>query len=496
MRFVNHSFFAVGALIFLYFLTRLENLTILPIFTDESIYIYWAKVIESTHSQWFISLTDGKPPLLVWTTAFFLTILPDAWYLIAGRLPAVIAGAFSVFFIFKLSELLFANRIVAIAASVLYIIFPFTLIYDRMALYDPLLQATLLSSTYFAIKTAKTLEVKYAVLWGLSLGLAYLSKPTALLFVGLLPLIYVLFTWEKLKKQWKRVIGLAVFAVIIAEVINNLQRLSSVYFMAGMKNAQFQQPIEELLKDPFALTFSNLQGFYTWILGYYTLPILLLGIIGFAVLLFTKFRIGVLLLSLWLIPIVALATIGREIFPRYILFTAPYFLISLAYLFSKAISYAKKKWWIVGITTLLLIIPLVRTDYFILTAPEKANLPKTDYDQLVATHPSGYGLNEIYEFLNKELDNGQNITLVTQGTFGLYPYAFDLEYWDNPSINILPRWPLDTIDEEIQQARENTDVIILLKEHESIPQTLPLNLVKKVEKPGGAYPILITELEQ
>lgn len=495
MRMFSGSGKFIFLLLIVYFLSRLFNLTILPIFTDESIYIYWAKVIEATHSQWFISLTDGKPPLLVWTTAFFLTVLPDAWYLVAGRLPAVIAGAFSVFFIFKLSELLFANRIVAIAAGVLYIIFPFTLIYDRMALYDPLLQATLLSSTYFAIKTSKRLEIKYAALWGLSMGLAYLSKPTALMFVGLLPLIYLLFTKEKLMKQWKRILGLAVLAVVIAEVINNLQRLSSVYFMAGQKNAQFQQPIDELLKDPFALTFSNLQGFYTWILGYYTLPILLLGIIGLVVLLFTKFRIGVLLLSLWLIPVVALATIGREIFPRYILFTTPYFLISLAYLFSKAISYSGRKWWVVGLTTLLLVLPLLRTDYFVLTAPEKADLPETDYDQLVATHPSGYGLNEIYNYLNERLASGQKITLVTQGTFGLYPYAFDLEYWGDPNINILPRWPLDKIDEEIQQASNDTDVIILLKEHESIPETLPLRLIMKVEKPGGQYPILITELQ-
>ncbi len=483
-------------LLLFYGTTRLVNLTVLPIFTDESIYIYWAKIIESTHSQWFISLTDGKPPLLVWMTAFFLTVLPDGWYLIAGRLSAVIAGAVSVVAIFKLTELLFEDVKVAIVTTLLYIIFPFALLYDRMALFDPLLQATLLSSAYFAIKTAKTLSVKYALLWGFSLGLAFLSKPTAILFMGLLPLGYLMFSFEKIKKHWKKVVGLGLLAVVVAEIINNLQRVSSVYFMAGIKNAQFQQPVEELLRNPFALTIGNMQGFISWIHGYYTLPILLIGLIGFIALVYRHFRIGVLLVALWIVPIIALATVGREIFPRYMLFTVPYFLIALGYIIFQAFTYAGKKFWVVGIAVLVLIFPLLRMDYYLLTSPEKASLPQTDYDQLVGTHPSGYGLDQAYNFINDQISQGQHVTLVTQGTFGLYPYAFQLEYWDDPRITILPKWPLDSIDDEILAAQESSRVIIILKEHSEIPEKLPLNLIKKIEKPSGEYPLLLTELQQ
>ncbi len=88
----NPTIISLIVLIAVFLFSRLYNLTLLPIFTDESIYIYWAKVIESSHDQYFISLTDGKPPLLIWMISVFLTILPDSWYLVAGRLPAVIAG--------------------------------------------------------------------------------------------------------------------------------------------------------------------------------------------------------------------------------------------------------------------------------------------------------------------------------------------------------------------------------------------------------------------
>src|SRR5690606_23846645 len=143
-------------------------------------------------------------------------------------------------------------------------VFPFILLYDRMALFDPLLSSTLLASTYFAIKTAKKPTVFSACMWGVTLGLAFLSKPTAILFFGLLPLAYILFSYTGKKVLWKKIVGLGILALSIAQIINNLQRISSVYFMAGIKNSQFQQPIEELLKNPFTLLVPNLHGFFIW----------------------------------------------------------------------------------------------------------------------------------------------------------------------------------------------------------------------------------------
>ena len=55
--------FVLGAL---YFFTRLTNLTLLPIFTDEAIYIRWSQ-IGALDANWrFISLVDGKQPMFTW----------------------------------------------------------------------------------------------------------------------------------------------------------------------------------------------------------------------------------------------------------------------------------------------------------------------------------------------------------------------------------------------------------------------------------------------
>jgi hypothetical protein len=265
--------------------------------------------------------------------------------------------------------------------------------------------------------------------------------------------------------------------------------------MAGIKNAQFQQPLEELLKNPFTLMIGNMQGFSNWIIGYYTIPFLLLSIIGIFVLMIKNLKIGIILVGLWIIPIVGLATIGREIFPRYILFTTPYFLIISAWIIYYLYKLAGKFKHVVVILVIILIIPFLKSDFYFLTQPENANIPKTDYDQLIGTHPSGYGLDRVYSFINDVKENGETITLVTQGTFGIYPYAFNLEYWDDEQVKVVPRWPLDGFDEEILSATESSRVIVILKEYEEIPDNIPVVLIEKIEKPSGVYPILLTEID-
>ncbi|MDQ3239358.1 MAG: hypothetical protein M3P33_02430, partial [bacterium] len=53
-------------------ISRLYNLSILPIFTDEAIYIRWTEIIWSVRSLenagtlLFYPLTDGKQPLYMW----------------------------------------------------------------------------------------------------------------------------------------------------------------------------------------------------------------------------------------------------------------------------------------------------------------------------------------------------------------------------------------------------------------------------------------------
>src|SRR3990167_8593937 len=75
----------------LYAASRLINLDKWPIFSDEGIYIRWAKVAWKDASWRFISITDGRQPLQTWGTIPFLKLFPHN-ALFAGRLFSVATG--------------------------------------------------------------------------------------------------------------------------------------------------------------------------------------------------------------------------------------------------------------------------------------------------------------------------------------------------------------------------------------------------------------------
>ena len=126
----------IALIVGVYLLLRLLTLTQLPIFTDEAIYMRWAQIAKNDASWRFISLTDGKQPLYIWLSIIAMRFISEP--LIAGRLVSVIAGVITMIGLFFLGKEIFKNRWVGIVSAVLYALFPFALVYDRMALYDTL----------------------------------------------------------------------------------------------------------------------------------------------------------------------------------------------------------------------------------------------------------------------------------------------------------------------------------------------------------------------
>ncbi|QQG40982.1 MAG: glycosyltransferase family 39 protein [Candidatus Levyibacteriota bacterium] len=478
--------FFLLALLFLF--TRLYNLTLLPIFTDEAIYIYWAKYIATFHSHFFMSLTDGKPPLFIWFIALLLQVFPQDIYLAAGRLISVIAGGATIVGIYKLTNLLFSSKKIAYLAVFFSIMNPFMLLYDRLALYDSLLSAFLLWSVYFAVKTASTLAKKDALLWGLFLGLGFLTKPPAVIFALLTPLCFFVLIWRKHKIT--KIVLLPLIAVGIAELMNSIQRFSFNYQLMVEKNQKFQLPVNELFSAPFYEIGKNFNELSQWIIAYYTIPIFIAGVIGLLVILYKDFRKGSLLFILWFVPIIIFATVGKILFPRYILFTTPYFLIAISAVLYQ-IKVAK-----VRITLLIFLFFLsLQFDYFLITNPTKASLPLTDYNQYITSEYSGYGLDKTFAFLDKELDNGPRITLITEGKFGLFPYAFMLEYWHDPRITIIPSWIPDKNEFDLYNLAKSAKALVVFSRQKDVPKSYPLRLVLKAEKPGRRHPILLTTLQ-
>ncbi|MBI4078988.1 MAG: glycosyltransferase family 39 protein [Candidatus Levybacteria bacterium] len=475
-------------LLLLFLFSRLYNLTLLPIFTDESIYIYWAKYIAVHNSNFFISLTDGKPPLFIWIITLFVKIFPSTWYLVAGRFVSVLAGAITLFGMYKLSLLLFKSQRIALTAAFLGIINSFMLFYDRLALYDSFLSAMLIWGVYFALRTSQTLRKRDAFLWGLFLGLALLTKPPAIIFLFLTPICFLLVSKKKN-------FILPASAVIIGVFMQSIQKLSENFQKIQTKNEQFQLPFAILLTSPFLMFGKNIAEIAQWMIAYYTLPFFVFGVIAILFLFYKNKTNGAILLLLWLVPIFIFAFVGKIIFPRYILFTTPYFLIACAFavellFFSKYLNVLLKV-----IVAVVLFFLMLRFDYYILTNPSFAPFPKAEYNQYISGKPSGYGLDEVFAFLEKELDQGPRITLVTQGKFGLFPYAFMLKYWGDKRIEVMPSWIPEKHDFDLYALSKSSKVYVVFWEEKIIPKDLPLRLVLEAKKPSSEHSILLTALE-
>ncbi len=57
---------SINLLFALFLFVRLVNLTALPIFNDEAIYVNWGQIMVNKPGFAFYSLFDGKQPLLMW----------------------------------------------------------------------------------------------------------------------------------------------------------------------------------------------------------------------------------------------------------------------------------------------------------------------------------------------------------------------------------------------------------------------------------------------
>ncbi|MBU1327457.1 glycosyltransferase family 39 protein [Patescibacteria group bacterium] len=424
-----------------YFITRVINLSGLPIFTDEAIYIRWSQIGSRDASWRFISLVDGKQPMFTWVMMVFLKLLPSWDPLVVGRLVSVASGFLTMVGLWLLARELFRSRKIAWIAALLYVISPFTLMYDRMALYDSMVAAFSVWNLYFSVMLVRNLRLDIALLLGMSLGLGMLNKTSGVFGLYLLPFTLILFDWKK-KAKTKRLLTWVVLA-FIASVLSmgfySILRLSPLFGMVKQKDAVFVYPLSEWITHPFRFLIGNLRGELDWASSYLTWPVYALSLVPLCAV-WSKYREKLLLYVYWFLPFVALALFGKVLYPRFILFMCMPLLV-LAAVSVAAVLRRIKTIWLQVIMLLAICAVSMRTSYLILTNPVVAPIPKSDSGQYINDWPSGWGVREVNAFILKE-SKTKKITVFTEGTFGLMPYGLEIYLVDKPNIEIRGIWPL------------------------------------------------------
>ncbi|MFO0703176.1 MAG: glycosyltransferase family 39 protein [Patescibacteria group bacterium] len=485
-----------------YFTTRLTNLLKLPIFSDEGIYIRWAKIASDDPAWRFISLTDGKQPLQTWGTIPFIKLFPDN-LLFAGRLFSVMTGYAALLGMMALCAYLYGRR-GAIIAGILYIVTPYFLFYDRLALVDSGVNASFIWILFLSILLPKFRRFDLAMIFGFIAGIGLLAKSSVIMFLGLSvfgililieeshPHLSALFSIKNLitviKKNKSKILDYYSLFVIVFGISLSLyltQKFFSPFFhYIAEKNLTFIESPSEWLAHPFSLVPSNLQFvplYVGWESGW--LP-MILGIAGL-MMMFKKRPLLAMYLSIWIIlPFLLIINFNKVIFPRYLIFF-PSILIILTVTFLNYIKDRSMRFVSIVVSTLL----LAGLSYPILFNVTAISLPPVDRGQYIEGQTAVWGAQELMQIIRDDVaKTDKQAVVLAEGNFGLIADVLEVMKKPGDRIIIEGYWPLN--EEHIYQKLNETDrnlVYIVFSHRNDFPVHWRevMDEVKVFKKPGS-----------
>jgi 4-amino-4-deoxy-L-arabinose transferase-like glycosyltransferase len=448
----GHGLFTwLAVVIGAYLLTRMLMIGSLPVFFDESIFIRWAQRVIAD-GEWLVSVTDGKPPLHVWSMLPFVAVFENP--LVAGRLASVAAGTGSAAMMLLIGRRIGGIRLGAVA-GLLYVLCPFTLWYDRVAVAEALLLFLFLLTVFIAMKAASSRRIGYVFLLGTSFGLALLTKGTAMILAVVVPFAYLTRPERLSVREGDRPL-LKWLATVIGSLflgygIYSLLRLSPLFPLIGKRTDVATRSVFEVIRNPFTLFFSNSSDILVTLFVFMTPVILLVGIFGVGWMVRKKNKCGYFVLiwvvAVWLIEsLVAEHWMFHTILPRFFLVIVPPLLLGAGYCMVEGYDWlnANKKTGKAGraILTIVLVAALIFLPAYtvieVIVAPSDAFLPTPVRFQYLTDWPSGWGIREISSLLRGESEKGPVTAGANLDGIGLPTDGLIMYLHENENITVEP----------------------------------------------------------
>lgn len=472
-----------------YFLLRLPNLTLQPIFVDEAIYIRWAQIMKSEPTLRFLPLSDGKTPLFMWSLMPLFVFISDP--LFAGRIMSVFAGIFTLFGVLAIGWKFFNPR-VGLIAALLVAILPFSVFFDRMALVDSMLAAFTIWSLFFALLLSRYPKVWIAMVLGYLLGGSVLSKTPGIFNIYLLPLTLIAFKdWNAKDRMAKliRFILLLFLAGGIGFFIYNLLRLGPNFGNLSSRDQDYIYPLSHMFTSPLNPFWPHLKDLWEWLPILLTIPGFVLVVGGIISALISRNKYAVIILFWSLAPLSAWLFLLKATFTaRYILFTIIPLYILAAYFTDFLVQRLKNKFRILGYSAIVLIILIFSSifNYQLLTDPFNLNLPRGEKRGYFEDWTAGYGFVEIADYLKEQSKDGE-IIVGTEGSFGTLPDGLWIYLDKAPNITIIGGPP--RLTEDLKNMNQMHPVYFVANKSrvgDSIPGTTLIKEYPKVKGPD--YP--------
>jgi dolichyl-phosphate-mannose-protein mannosyltransferase len=427
--------FVAGALLVAFAFTRLYNLSVAPIFCDEAIYAHWALLGFHDSSHLLDSLADGKQPSFIWLVVLTLNVVSDP--LLAGRLLSVVMGLSGMIGAGLLGQELFRDKGVGYLSSLLYLVTPMFVTYDRLALYDTMTTSLTLWGLYLSVRMVRRLRVSSSMLLGLVLGLGLLTKSSAVF-----SFVHVVATWLLLdrrnhqgSKTTSRWMGLVLLSWVVGFLVFFPLLLASCGGRLFAFSTRYVQNFSEWSENPLATVAHHAPTVFRELGEYVTYPVLGLAVIA---LLFsrTRWRPGLFLFLYFIMPAAVLVLAMREhcLYPRYFMPAAASLIVLTAQ--GLRIVSVRLRWPVLRYALVLaVVLPMLRFDALLLFHHRSTPFPHTDRAQFVLWYTSGYGFDDAVRYLRRQAEK-RPIRVVTQRGIGLIPSGLGIYFANTKRVKI------------------------------------------------------------
>jgi hypothetical protein len=421
-------------LVGLYAFSRLYNLRLLPIFLDETTHIQWSLNIWHAHGKEIFGalnepLADGKL-LHILLLSLVSPWAPDP--LLGSRLISVLAGTVSLWSCYAIGKRLYGVQ-AGLFSAWLYIVCPFALFHDRMALADSLLCAGSVFTLWAAVALVQEPSWRHCLALSLSLALTPLVKATGVI-VFLMPLLSCLLLAGPLTDpvRLRRRLPLVYVAamaclgmIYVPDYLLGRQKpLAGILYLTALSGRLDVWKVLRAGWDHVLLA-------APWVLTYFTLPIVVVGIVGSLLALIRVDRKALLLASVGVGLFGSILFLSDVMFPRYFLLTTgPWVVLTAATVVQLGqVTARRMKLGRIAFATVtaaylvLVCIPAICFDYEVIMNIAAAPLPEMDRFQYIEGWPSGYGVEEAARFFEAEAERSPEGLMVICSEYGGNSYA-------------------------------------------------------------------------
>jgi 4-amino-4-deoxy-L-arabinose transferase-like glycosyltransferase len=399
--------------------TRVSFIDRFPYFSDEGTFalLSW-RASQSTHDL-FISMSIGHPPLHSWLGIPFIKLGFNP--LTALRLVSMLSGAVTVLMVGLLGRRL-GGTWVGLAGAALCVVLPFFVVHNGIGIIEPLVVALMVSALYLQYELARKPDLRVALLLGLVLAAAWMTKENTKPALALIPLSLIVFDWSPAGRRerlrtWLLGIGVVAICVVAAQLL--LESSSRYEQLQQARNSVFYtvRSVDEVLTDPFGSWGETWAAFRPAFVEYVSIPLLVAAAGGAVAAWRRDARFVVLLLSWIALPFLVSMCFSTFPFPRHIMYVVPPLMVLAGFGIVTGVRYVvaalppRAGVAVAAVAALVLLLPALRLDWRVLAHPASAHYPGKDDAQYVTGTGGGSPWPGVRDELRRRARGAQVVVL-------------------------------------------------------------------------------------